>query len=245
MNADDSPRLTEHPLPLTGERTVPGVAAENYWFRRHEAAYRFADGRASGRALDVGCGEGFGAAMLGRNRAVVAMELDPKATAHTALTYELQVVQADACRIPFRPKAFDAVVAMQVLEHLWCPEAFVEQVRDLLAPGGAFVLTTPNRETFSPHGVLNPFHSHEYTAAEVAALVGRSFADVEVLGVRHGLYLRSLDVLAEGSLQQLLMRTGYDALPTKLRTGVDLVRADHFVLGAAEDALDLFVVATA
>jgi hypothetical protein len=26
-------------LPLTGERTVPGVAAENYWYRRHEAAY--------------------------------------------------------------------------------------------------------------------------------------------------------------------------------------------------------------
>ncbi|MDN5919921.1 MAG: SAM-dependent methyltransferase, partial [Pseudonocardia sp.] len=24
------------PLPLTGERTVPGIAEENYWFRRHE-----------------------------------------------------------------------------------------------------------------------------------------------------------------------------------------------------------------
>ena len=29
-------------LPLTGERTVPGVPEENYWFRRHEVAYRFA-----------------------------------------------------------------------------------------------------------------------------------------------------------------------------------------------------------
>jgi len=245
MTADDSPRFLGHPLPLTGERTLPGVAAETYWFRRHEAAYRFAEQRASGRVLDVGCGEGFGAVMLSRSSAVVAMELDPEATAHAALTYELPVVQADACRIPFRPKAFDAVVAMQVLEHLWCPEAFVEQVRELLAPGGTFVLTTPNRETFSPQGVLNPFHSHEYTAAEVAALVGRSFADIEVLGVRHGLYLRSLDVLAEGSLQHLLMRTGYDDLPTKLRTGVDLIRADHFALGAAEGALDLFAVATA
>ena len=75
MNADDSRGLTEHPLSLTGERTVPDVAAENYWFRRHEAAYRLADGRASGMVLDVGCGEGFGAAMLGRSRAVVAMEM--------------------------------------------------------------------------------------------------------------------------------------------------------------------------
>ena len=26
-------------LALTGERTAPGVWHENYWFRRHEAAY--------------------------------------------------------------------------------------------------------------------------------------------------------------------------------------------------------------
>ena len=26
-------------LALTGERTVPGIPEENYWFRRHEAAY--------------------------------------------------------------------------------------------------------------------------------------------------------------------------------------------------------------
>src|SRR2546421_13115481 len=103
MNADDSPRLTEHPLPFTGERTVPDVAAENYWFRRHEAAYRFAEDRASGRVLDVGSGEGFGAAMLGRSRAVVALELEARVAAHAALTYDLQVVEADACRIPFRP----------------------------------------------------------------------------------------------------------------------------------------------
>jgi hypothetical protein len=29
-------------LTLTGERTLPGIVAENYWFRRHEAAYRLA-----------------------------------------------------------------------------------------------------------------------------------------------------------------------------------------------------------
>ena len=27
-------------LPLTGERTVPGIPEENYWFRRHEVVYR-------------------------------------------------------------------------------------------------------------------------------------------------------------------------------------------------------------
>ena len=28
-------------MALTGERTVPGLAEENYWFRRHEVVYEF------------------------------------------------------------------------------------------------------------------------------------------------------------------------------------------------------------
>ena len=27
-------------LPLTGERTIPGLRTENYWFRRHEVVYQ-------------------------------------------------------------------------------------------------------------------------------------------------------------------------------------------------------------
>ena len=29
------------PLPLTGERTLPDVPEENYWFRRHLAVYEW------------------------------------------------------------------------------------------------------------------------------------------------------------------------------------------------------------
>src|SRR5437588_2115545 len=139
-------------LSLTGERTLPGIREENYWFRRHEAAYRAAADLVSGRVLDAGTGEGYGASMLASTRRVVATELDEAAAAHAARRYgELRVLRADACRMPFRSGAFDHVVAMQVLEHLWCPERFVDQTRDLLAPGGELVLSTPNRLTFSPN----------------------------------------------------------------------------------------------
>src|SRR5206468_8213921 len=70
-------------LQLTGERTTPGIPAENYWFRRHEAAYRFASSRLAGRVLDVGCGEGYGASMLAASgHSVVAVELDPATASH-------------------------------------------------------------------------------------------------------------------------------------------------------------------
>ena len=41
-------------LTLTGERTLPGIWHENYWFRRHEGAYRWLSGRASGVVLEAG-----------------------------------------------------------------------------------------------------------------------------------------------------------------------------------------------
>ncbi len=50
-------------LPLTGERTVPGLPPENYWLRRHEVAYLAAAAHCAGRTvLDAGAGEGYGAA---------------------------------------------------------------------------------------------------------------------------------------------------------------------------------------
>ena len=54
-----------HELPLTGERTVPGIPEENYWFRRHEVAYReLLTYGADAVVLEAGCGEGYGADLL-------------------------------------------------------------------------------------------------------------------------------------------------------------------------------------
>jgi hypothetical protein len=39
MSATESGTAAVVPLPLTGERTVPGVAEENYWFPASQALY--------------------------------------------------------------------------------------------------------------------------------------------------------------------------------------------------------------
>ncbi|HKI41067.1 MAG TPA: SAM-dependent methyltransferase, partial [Mycobacterium sp.] len=47
-------------LTLTGERTIPDLDIENYWFRRHEVVYRRLAPRCAGReVLEAGCGEGY------------------------------------------------------------------------------------------------------------------------------------------------------------------------------------------
>ena len=65
-------------LPLTGERTVPGVAVENYWFRRHEVVYaRLAQLCAGRDMLEAGCGEGYGADLIASvARTVIAVDYD-------------------------------------------------------------------------------------------------------------------------------------------------------------------------
>ena len=59
------------PLSLTGERTLPDVPEENYWYRRHLVVYEWIAARAHGRrVVDLACGEGYGTRGAGAHRAV-------------------------------------------------------------------------------------------------------------------------------------------------------------------------------
>ncbi len=230
-------------LRLTGERTLPRVPEENYWFRRHVAAYRFAAARVSGKAIDAGSGEGYGAALLARRATVVGLELDAAAAAHAARRYPRpRFVRADLCHLPVARA--DAVVALQVLEHLYCPAEFLASCRAALHPDGILVLSTPNRATF-PAG-LNPSHVHEYDARELGGLLEAHFGEVEVLGLDHRLPLRLLDRLLRPGLQQRLVRVPYPELPLWLRAILRTVRAwDFRVTPRPARALDLLAVCRA
>src|SRR5207249_8273209 len=77
------------PLALTGERTLPDVPEENYWFRRHLAVYEWIARRLSGmRVLDMACGEGYGSAVLASvAAAVVGVDANAEAHEHARLRY--------------------------------------------------------------------------------------------------------------------------------------------------------------
>src|SRR5918996_1005583 len=77
------------PLQLTGERTLPDVPEENYWFRRHLAVYEWIAARAHGRrVVDLACGEGYGSHVLARTAAsVIGVDANPEAFEHARLKY--------------------------------------------------------------------------------------------------------------------------------------------------------------
>jgi hypothetical protein len=77
------------PLPLTGERTLPDVPEENYWFRRHLVVYEWIGERVQGLGVvDMACGEGYGSDVLARSAAsVVGVDANPEAHEHARLRY--------------------------------------------------------------------------------------------------------------------------------------------------------------
>jgi SAM-dependent methyltransferase len=240
-------------LPLTGERTVPGVAAENYWFRRHEAAYEFAVPYVAGRSvLEVGCGEGYGTALLASSASrVLGVDYDPLTAGHAAARYpQASFVRANLAALPVPSESVDVVATLQVIEHVWNHPEFVRECLRALRPGGLLLVSTPNRLTFSPGlaAPVNPFHTHEFTAAELTELLSRcGFAIDTVFGLHAGPRLRELDTAYDGFVAAQLA-TAPDGWGERLRRDVAAVGVGDFDIRAADvdgvdESLDLVVLA--
>jgi SAM-dependent methyltransferase len=226
MAADKSPELM-----LTGERTLPGIPEENYWFQRHVIAYRYAADLVRGKdVLDAGAGEGYGSAMLAaKARSVVGVDLEPDVVDHAAASYPAVTFRAaDLLALPFPDETFDALVSLQVIEHLTSPREFVTECVRVLRPGGLLLIATPNRLTFSPTGIRNPFHTVEFAAAELRSVLEPKLTVERVAGTFHGPRIRLLEALIRGSFAERQIVQPVPEWPGWLRRAVGRVKASDF-----------------
>ncbi|MCY7338921.1 MAG: bifunctional 2-polyprenyl-6-hydroxyphenol methylase/3-demethylubiquinol 3-O-methyltransferase UbiG, partial [Sphingomonas bacterium] len=103
-------------------------------------------------ALDVGCGAGLLAEPLARlGAAVTALDAAPElidaAKAHAAgqgLAIDYRALGVEAL-----DGHHDLVTALEVIEHVVDPQAFIMSLVARLAPGGLLILSTPNRTAWS------------------------------------------------------------------------------------------------
>ena len=237
------------PLELTGERTLPDVPAENYWYRRHLAVYEWIAARVAGAAvLDMACGEGYGSAVLARSAAlVVGVDGNPEAYEHARLRYTGQNLSFawGAVETYGEAGAFDAVVFLQTIEHVVDPPAVLQHFARVLRPGGVVYVSTPNVLTLAPPGAAksdNPWHLREYRAEEFSELCRGTFGQVQVLGLFHARKLR---------VHAVALRLGWDRVHAALRVTkpfygwfTPAIASSDFVLrgGPLNGALDFLAV---
>jgi 2-polyprenyl-3-methyl-5-hydroxy-6-metoxy-1,4-benzoquinol methylase len=186
------------PLELTGERTLPDVPEENYWFRRHLVVYEWIAARVAGLdVIDMASGEGYGANVLaGAARSVVGVDANPEAHEHSRLRYVRSNLSFARDLVETYQGEADAISFLQTIEHVEAPGDVLEHFKALLRPGGTAYISTPNVLTLAPEGAErsgNPWHVREYRAEEFAGMLAPHFDRVELYGLYHARKLRVHD----------------------------------------------------
>jgi SAM-dependent methyltransferase len=235
------------PLELTGERTLPDVPEENYWYRRHVAVYEWVAERCAGlRVADLACGEGYGSGILAeRASEVIGVDANPEAFEHARTRYRRPNLSFRRELVEEFDEPVDAVVFLQTIEHIHEPDRLLARIAEA-AP--LAYISTPNRLTLAPPGAGksdNPWHLREYDQGEYRALLEPHFGRVEILGLYHARKLRA---------HQLAIRLGWDHLHRVLHLTkpfygrfIPAIRASDFQLraGNLDRALDFLAICRA
>jgi SAM-dependent methyltransferase len=179
-------------LEFTGERVIPGEVEPDLW-NEHVSRYRFAARLAASKVVaDLGCGAGYGAAILAESAAFVhGFDLSQEAVAWASDRYRaenLRFAAAGCSAVPLDDAEAGLVVAFELIEHLADADALLSEARRILAPEGLFCVSTPNAAYYAASRGdkgPNPFHVREYTLAEFRDTLTAHFPFVAMFTQNH------------------------------------------------------------
>ncbi|MDR7545258.1 MAG: class I SAM-dependent methyltransferase [Armatimonadota bacterium] len=125
--------------PVLEERTIGGL----HDFLIREVLPRYA--KDAKRAVDLGAGSGALAVRLrDLGLAVLGVDIDVEGFKAPIPFRRLDLNDADFAAALLDGGGFDLVTSVEVIEHLESPINFLRNIRRLLSPTGAAIVTTPN-----------------------------------------------------------------------------------------------------
>lgn len=132
------------------------------------------------RVLDVGCGTGYTLSRLPAETRATGIDISPTSV---ALAREraprASIVQGSAVALPFGDGAFDACIALDVLEHLDDDAGAARELRRVVRPGGVVLITVPALKILWHAHDVALHHRRRYTLPEIVSVVERAGLRVE------------------------------------------------------------------
>ncbi len=128
------------------------------------------------RVLDIGCGAGVISERIWKmGNSVTCADL-PSITTLAHKRQALLVVAADAEQLAFAQNSFDIVLALEILEHLWNPQIFLDEVYRVLDTNGHLIVEVPEGK----EGLRWDSHIQYFTLEGLTQMPGTKFSVVEV-----------------------------------------------------------------
>lgn len=146
------------------------------------------------KVLDIGCRDGALTTSFAEGNTVLGLDIDSEALARAKKDVGIETRQVDLNGDwDVEPHSFDAVVAAEIIEHLYYPDVVFRKVESVLKPGGVFAGTVPNAFSLKNRARLlmkkkkgtpleDPTHINHFTVAELRGLLEKHFDDVRVAG---------------------------------------------------------------
>jgi SAM-dependent methyltransferase len=145
------------------------VEDRHWWYRGRRRVLKRTIERlglpAHARVLDAGCGSGRNMVDLARYGEVTGVELSPASATLARERHVGEVVEGSVMDMPFAAGSFDLAVCLDVIEHLEEDRGALRELRRVLAPGGALLVTVPAYQwLWSGHDEVN-HHCRRYSDA--------------------------------------------------------------------------------
>ncbi len=225
-------------LESTGERLIEDAYHSSLGsyviYVMHAASYRFVEPLCAGKhVLDLGCGSGYGAARI----ANIAKQVEGVDISDEAIMFARTRYQADNLKytkifadnpLPFDDAVFDVALSFQVIEHVENDQAYLQEARRVLRPGGVIIVITPDRK----HRLLprqkpwNRWHVREYSSQSLTHVVGKVFSIERVLKMGAPWFVASVEIKRYRWLKWVTLPVTLSFIPDKWRIiGLNLMHS--------------------
>lgn len=168
--------MAERAHPKEYRRCWRNLWQVNPWQQHMIDRYEFCNQYVENKAvLDAGCGTGWGSSYLAGMKYLCGIDYSSDAIEYARSHCEGDFTVGSICDLPYGAETFDAVLCLEVLEHLTFLEGqdFLREASRVLRPGGLLILNVPILT--DRMNSRNPYHLCEYYEPELRTVISKDF----------------------------------------------------------------------